>query len=473
MTTLQSLSLNQTITKIDELIDSGNGDVGRLYHILEFLKNKKMLYKTDRTYLETKLNSSFEVEEKIIEDVKTEDEKELLPQIKKLIKNKDGDVGRLQHISDMIIQHRELFRTDLDYLKSKISPDDKVITPPKISDTKQSSQTSSKQNNLKTELTPKPKIRGSMPKGWSPKTNEIELNDISKNIEDEKEKILQQQKISNELNSKKLKLIELMDHRKKYEQKISNEKYSLENLIKDERLKIKIQTKLSQDILLQKEEIVKIKNERTNILKKIDSKKSKLSNELLDQKNELIQIQLEQEKIEKQIKNEQDLLSEMSEEQKIRLSHQVTIAQEIKSKQEELEKSNKNLNEIASQIKEEKAKFSESKKLNLQIKSQERELINAKKDRLKLINALSKEKMIISKKTLEEHKKLKSQNELTKQLKIDEKMYNLLKKKREKLESEIKSKNKKLKERQRKLKKQIDGKEKKLRIASKSNKIKI
>jgi hypothetical protein len=52
-------------------------------------------------------------------------------------------------------------------------------------------------------------------------------------------------------------------------------------------------------------------------------------------------------------------------------------------------------------------------------------------------------------------------------------MYNLLKKKREKLESEIKSKNKKLKERQRKLKKQIDGKEKKLRIASKSNKIKI
>ena len=218
MTTLQSLSLNQTITKIDELIDSGNGDVGRLYHILEFLKNKKMLYKTDRTYLETKLNSSFEVEEKIIEDVKTEDEKELLPQIKKLIKNKDGDVGRLQHISDMIIQHRELFRTDLDYLKSKISPDDKVITPPKISDTKQSSQTSSKQNNLKTELTPKPKIRGSMPKGWSPKTNEIELNDISKNIEDEKEKILQQQKISNELNSKKLKLIELMDHRKKYEQ---------------------------------------------------------------------------------------------------------------------------------------------------------------------------------------------------------------------------------------------------------------
>ena len=63
MSELESLSLGQTIEKIDQLIDSGNGDAGRLYHILEYLKNKKPLYHTDQIYLENKLNSSFEVED--------------------------------------------------------------------------------------------------------------------------------------------------------------------------------------------------------------------------------------------------------------------------------------------------------------------------------------------------------------------------------------------------------------------------
>lgn len=51
---VQPLTLNQTISKVQTLIDSGNGDVGRLCHIMEFLKSNKPLYRSDQAYLEKK-----------------------------------------------------------------------------------------------------------------------------------------------------------------------------------------------------------------------------------------------------------------------------------------------------------------------------------------------------------------------------------------------------------------------------------
>ena len=67
MTHLEQISLSQTISKVDALIDAGNGDSGRLYHILEFLKNNRPLYHSDKIYLENKLQSSFSVEEESVE----------------------------------------------------------------------------------------------------------------------------------------------------------------------------------------------------------------------------------------------------------------------------------------------------------------------------------------------------------------------------------------------------------------------
>jgi len=76
MTQSQNLSLKQTIEKVDALIDSGKSDIGRLYHILEFLKNNKSLYRSDQIYLERKPNSSFSVQDE------PEIENDLLPKIK-------------------------------------------------------------------------------------------------------------------------------------------------------------------------------------------------------------------------------------------------------------------------------------------------------------------------------------------------------------------------------------------------------
>ena len=36
MSELEPLSLTQTIEKVGNMIETGNGDTGRLYHILEF-----------------------------------------------------------------------------------------------------------------------------------------------------------------------------------------------------------------------------------------------------------------------------------------------------------------------------------------------------------------------------------------------------------------------------------------------------
>jgi len=56
---MEELTLAQTREKVEHLMDTGKGDPGRLYHILEFLKNNKPLYHSDQIYLENKLNSSF------------------------------------------------------------------------------------------------------------------------------------------------------------------------------------------------------------------------------------------------------------------------------------------------------------------------------------------------------------------------------------------------------------------------------
>ena len=60
---MSQLTLSQTIENVQSLIDSGKGDPGRLYHILECLKNNRPLYHSDQNYLEQKLESSFSLED--------------------------------------------------------------------------------------------------------------------------------------------------------------------------------------------------------------------------------------------------------------------------------------------------------------------------------------------------------------------------------------------------------------------------
>ena len=455
---LKQLTLTETIEELENLIDSGKGDAGRLYHILEFLKNKKPLYVSDQIYLENKLEASFSTE-----DEEPVSENTLLPKVQKLIDIGNGDPGRLQYIYDMLANNKPLYHSDAIYLDSKsqsLTEESDVV--------KNKFTTSSTQEHISSpppKEIPKEtiiKVRGSMPKGWTSDDSE-ESTVISDNIKQEEQKIKQQQKISDAIDDQRSKLTQLISHRKEYEQKVIQEQSSLESQIKDERLKIETQTRLSQEIVTQKEELLKVKKERANVIKKIDSEKLKISKELKQQKQQLVQAQLEQEKIEKQIQNEQILLAEMAKEQKSRLIEQAEIARKIKLKQSDLENTKQDYDEIVSQVNDEKAKFAESEKLKTLIKTQEQDLLKTKEERIHLNDIISNEKELITKKTKEEKERLKSQTLLARQLKKEKKSFESLKKKHDKIEQQIRTKNQKLKEQQEKLKKQIAEKDKKLK----------
>ena len=459
MTQLEKLSFSQTISKIDALIDNGNGDAGRLYYIMEFLKNNKPLYRSDKIYLENKLESSFSMEDEPVE------ENDLLPKIQELIDSGNGDSGRLQSIYDALSKNKQLYNSDANYLESKLHSmiDETIVAEPPKKLTTNIPKTA--QEIVKPALPQK--IKSVLPKGWSQDIAFEDVENITQDIEKEQQKIKTQEKISDEINQQRANLSQLISHRKEYEQKITREKSLLESQIKEERIRIETQTKFSNEIISQKEELEKVKKERAIVIGKIALEKNKISKDLLSQKKQLVEAQLEQEKIEKQIISEQELLAKMALKQKARLLEQAQIAHEIKSKQTELNKTKQDYDDIVSQVNEEKVKFTESQKLKKLIKSQEEDLIRVKKERLNLISTITAEKELISKKTDEEKLKLKSQIELTKQLKKEEKSYDLLKKKREKIESQIKIKNQKLKEKQQKLKKQINEKNKKLKSIAK------
>ena len=104
---------------------------------------------------------------------------------------------------------------EINKVTKKIEPQISLEEEPKVSEKTESTQI---------------KEKGAMPKGWSSDDSK-EISEIDKTIEFEENKIKQQQIISEEITNKKLKLSELISHRKNFEEKISKEKSSLESEI--------------------------------------------------------------------------------------------------------------------------------------------------------------------------------------------------------------------------------------------------
>ncbi len=428
----------QIIRKIQNLIDNNNGDAGRLYHILECLKQDKSLYHSDQTYLENKLNGSFMIvnEEKPIENP-------VLSKIQSLINSGSGDPGRLQYIYDKISLNKPLFNSDKVYLESKLKSNADDIKNDQI-DSKESFEDDSfmesdSDNKLVLEtIQHTAKLRGMMPKGWNPpENNSNELPGLYEKIKTEEEILEDNKKMRNELEIQRSKLAQIILNRKEYEKQVLLEKSLLDAQIKEESINIQKQTQLSEQIRLQKDEIEKVKMERSELMKEISIEKDHVSKELKEQKNQLSQIYLDQQKIEKQLKQEQLSLAKMIDEQKAKLLKQSQITLDIKDKQIDLEKAKKEYEKILSQVSDEKNKLLESKKMKKLIQSQERDLARAIKSRLKIDDMVSKEKEKILIKTKEEQEKLQLQSMLAKQV-IDEKnTLDEIKQKRKEIEIEI------------------------------------
>jgi len=467
---LQHITQTQIIKRIASIIDANDGDVGRLSYILEFLKQDKPLYHSDHMYLENKLNMLFI----IIDDEKPKENETLSKIQKLIDSDDGDpgrlqhiydmlSQNKPLYYSDQVYLENK-FGTNNVPLKNNV-PHFDVKTENKINRInkleKEIKLPEVKHNPSKQ---PALKLRGLMPQDWHPPENNLnELTGIYEKIKTEEKLLDDRQKIYDEINLQRSKLFQIILNRKDYEKQVSLEKTSLESQIKEEHINIQTQTKLSEQIISQKEELEKVKSERNELMKKITIEKGIVVKDLQYQKSQLTQTQLEQEEIEKQIKQKQIFLSKMVEEQKSNLLKQAQIAREIKEKQTDLEKTKKECDDIVSQVTQEKAKLDESEKLKKLIKLQENDLIKAKKERLKIIEIISKEKENISKKTNEEQDKLQIQGILVKQLENEKRTLEKIKQKREKVEIQIKIKNQKLKAQQQKIKKQILEKNKKLK----------
>ena len=466
----QYITQTQIIKKIVSIIDANDGDVGRLSYILEFLKQNKPLYHSDHMYLENKFNMLF----MIIDDEKPKENELIskIQKLIDSTNGDPGRLQHICDMlcqnkplyhSDQVYLENKLGTNNIS-LKNNITHFD-VNIEDKI---KHMNKFEQKITLTEVKHNPTPlKLRGLMPKDWHPpENNSNELTGIYEKIKTEEELLNDRQKIYDEINLQRSKLSQLILNRKDYEKQVLLEKTLLESQITEEHISIQTQTKISEQIISQKVELEKVKSERNELMKKIAIEKETMAKDLQYQKNQLTQTQLEQEEIEKQIKQEQILLSEMIEEQKFNLRKQTQIAREIREKQTDLEKTKKECDIIISQVTQEKTKLDESEKLKKLIKLQENDLIKVKGERLKIIEIITREKENIFKKTKEEQNKLQIQGILAKQLENEKKTLEKIKQKRKKVETQIKIKNQKLKIQQQKIKKQILEKNKKLKSLS-------
>lgn len=116
---MTTITLDEILGKIQELMDSGEGDLGRLRFILMTLRRGNPLYKSDQKYLGKKLNTTFVLVEKHQEESKPEFE--LISSIRELIKLGIGDSGRLQFINETLQKGKPLYKSDKKYLNEKLN----------------------------------------------------------------------------------------------------------------------------------------------------------------------------------------------------------------------------------------------------------------------------------------------------------------------------------------------------------------
>ena len=111
---MQSMEIHKKIMLVEKLIESGEGDTGRLNYIRECLEKHKPLFKTDQRYLEQKLEAITPTPA----ELPTSDNR--LSSIKQMLDLGFGDKGRITHIFETLKNGKNLFKSDQIYLEKKL-----------------------------------------------------------------------------------------------------------------------------------------------------------------------------------------------------------------------------------------------------------------------------------------------------------------------------------------------------------------
>ena len=365
-----TVSVVQTLERIKELIESRGGDVGRLRYIYEFLQKGKPLYRSDRIYLEKKINAE------IIPDKPKppSEQEELSRNIQNLLDLKIGYTERLQFMKNCLQKNKKLFKTDQKYLdeklksiperyqrrRPKIRPQ-KFVLPPEISRLEERkpfkpvfSKTTLPEfseenvNKLRTELVVAKETIQKLNSELETAKNTIneqevliesqkqellkfkneyslkmqekelqspELEELKGKVSQEAKKIDEQKVISEHIAKQKEKLNELISYREEYEKRVNREKEILAEQIKIEAQKISEKDKLVEKLTGQQEELTRSRTEREIILRQIKQEQETVDKEIDRQQRELEKAKKEYEELVKQFKEKQDLKSKSDKEE--------------------------------------------------------------------------------------------------------------------------------------------------------------
>ncbi len=335
MENITKLSKQGLIESILMLIKNNQGDVGRLGFILEMLQENKQLYKTDQKYLEKKLGSKIDIAKKL-EPIKTE---KLIPTIKNIIDSGIGEPGRLHYIINMLQKNKPLYKTDKRYLDEKINlfkrmfsekikkeithpaSEEKIIEHEEVRENNITLEKNQIISDLEIELKNSTvKIR-QLEQIINEQKNEIlilknklsnpkleltspELIELNKRIKIENNKINEQKIIENKIKEQRIALTQLISYREEYEQKINREKELLENQIRFENQKIAKKDEFVDRLNKKQKELEQLKVEREVILEQIKLETNQIEPELEVLRKELDRLNAEYDTLTKNAKKE-------------------------------------------------------------------------------------------------------------------------------------------------------------------------
>ncbi len=426
------LSNYEKMAIVEDLIRSGNGDTGRLTFILECLKNQKPLFKSDKMYLENKI-SSYAVVTKPTQS----NESNLLSSITKLLEHQIGEPGRLHHIYDAIEHGKQLFNSDKQYLEEKLKTlqtlrehirIDTVTDLVDSGDVERVEKLSvgvdnqqiknltqmllqandkiqrleevifKKQEQMKAPppLQPEVKLRGTMPKNWTPTTQISEQPEISglyEKIKSESEKLDSQKQLQETIKIQQSKLTQIILNRQEYEKQVEIEQKRIEEQIQQENERIEEQTRLIDEITQSKKELEEAKKDRERISSALKKEKETIEEQIQNQKQELEKIRNEFKNAEKESEQQKSILTDQIRKEKEKLSQHDAIMKAILDQNEFLEQIKRERENLAKQIQQEREKLTQVMGNTELIKSHDVSLEKIRKEKEELLELLQREKL--------------------------------------------------------------------------------
>ncbi len=325
---IPQISTPDAILRIKKLIQTNQGDPGRLQYISETLQKGKQLFHSDQIYLNKKISATvipLEIE-------KPEEPDEQLQTVKKLITLKFGDPGRLRYILQCLQSNKKLYHTDENYLELK---NDQFLKASEGKKLKRRIRPSQKQETYEDseKVVDQPVTS---PQDFTEQLKEIEeavvspeqeeTSDLFDKLEDSPKFNLEVQKererisnIKNEHEQLKIQrdeLLQLIAYRQEYEIKINREKEILEKEIKFEQEKVKEKDKLVEELIKNQSKLIQTKTEREVLVEQIKIDKAKSEVELKKIQDDLDELKKEYENLQKEISSKKQDLDDKIKDQK-------------------------------------------------------------------------------------------------------------------------------------------------------------